>query len=219
MREKYCLQERIIMLGTLPHNQVRDVLVQGQIFLNTSLTEAFCMSIVEAASCGLHVVSTRVGGIPEVLPEQFMITAEPVPDKLVDALLRAIRMRENCELMAPEEKHRMVRGMYHWPDIAKRTEKVYATAVRERPPSWCQGIINYYNCGFGFGILYIWAALVNIIWLLILDFFDANKGVEEECVDTAELKLAVRPESRRSKVRTNWMNVVKHDTKNRMFAL
>ncbi|KHN84312.1 N-acetylglucosaminyl-phosphatidylinositol biosynthetic protein [Toxocara canis] len=52
MREKYCLQERIIMLGTLPHNQVRDVLVQGQIFLNTSLTEAFCMSIVEAASCG-----------------------------------------------------------------------------------------------------------------------------------------------------------------------
>ncbi|VDK80303.1 unnamed protein product [Anisakis simplex] len=53
MRERYCLQDRVVMLGTLPHNQVRDVLVQGQIFLNTSLTEAFCMSIVEAASCGL----------------------------------------------------------------------------------------------------------------------------------------------------------------------
>ena len=32
--------------------QVRGVLVQGDIFLNTSLTEAFCIAIVEAASCG-----------------------------------------------------------------------------------------------------------------------------------------------------------------------
>ena len=43
-------------------NMVRDqLLVRGQIFLNTSLTEAFCMAIVEAASCGLAVVSTAAG--------------------------------------------------------------------------------------------------------------------------------------------------------------
>lgn len=39
---------------------------QGHIFINASLTEAFCMAIVEAASVGLMVVSTRVGGVPEV---------------------------------------------------------------------------------------------------------------------------------------------------------
>ena len=53
------------------------VLVQGNIFLNTSLTEAFCIAIVEAASCGLQVVSTRVGGIPEVLPPDLIILATP----------------------------------------------------------------------------------------------------------------------------------------------
>jgi phosphatidylinositol glycan class A protein len=52
MRERHALQDRVSMRGELPHNQVRDFLVQGHIFLNTSLTEAFCMSIVEAASCG-----------------------------------------------------------------------------------------------------------------------------------------------------------------------
>jgi hypothetical protein len=36
------------------------VLVRGRIFLNCSLTEAFCIAILEAASCGLLVVSTRV---------------------------------------------------------------------------------------------------------------------------------------------------------------
>ena len=43
------------MLGSLHHTQVRDVLVQGDIFLNTSLTEAFCIAIVEGACCGLQV--------------------------------------------------------------------------------------------------------------------------------------------------------------------
>ena len=40
--------------------------VQGDIFINASLTEAFCMAIVEAAAAGLLVVSTAVGGVPEV---------------------------------------------------------------------------------------------------------------------------------------------------------
>ena len=65
------------LVGALKHSQVRDFLVQGHIFLNTSLTEAYCMAIVEAAASGLQVVSTRVGGIPEVLPENLLIMAEP----------------------------------------------------------------------------------------------------------------------------------------------
>ncbi|XP_023575349.1 phosphatidylinositol N-acetylglucosaminyltransferase subunit A isoform X2 [Octodon degus] len=55
VRERYQLHDRVRLLGALEHKDVRDVLVQGHIFLNTSLTEAFCMAIVEAASCGLQV--------------------------------------------------------------------------------------------------------------------------------------------------------------------
>ena len=46
--------------------QVPAVLARGCVFLNTSLTETFCMALVEAAAAGLLVVSTRVGGVPEV---------------------------------------------------------------------------------------------------------------------------------------------------------
>ncbi len=55
------------------------VLVRGHIFLNCSLTEAFCIAILEAACCGLFCVSTRVGGVPEVLPMDFIRLAEPNP--------------------------------------------------------------------------------------------------------------------------------------------
>lgn len=65
MREKHSLQDRVEMLGSVPHAHVRSVLISGHIFLNSSLTEAFCIAILEAASCGLLTVSTRVGGVPE----------------------------------------------------------------------------------------------------------------------------------------------------------
>ncbi|CUT99751.1 glycosyltransferase [Echinococcus multilocularis] len=77
MRERHNLHFRVEMLGALPNHKVRDVLVRGDIFLNVSLTESFCIAIVEAASCGLLVVSTKVGGVPEVLPPH-MIRLSPV---------------------------------------------------------------------------------------------------------------------------------------------
>lgn len=69
---------------------MRDVLTRGHIFINTSLTEAYCMAIVEAASCGLQVVSTRVGGIPEVLPSSLIILTEPNVESVFNGVLQAI---------------------------------------------------------------------------------------------------------------------------------
>lgn len=48
------------------------------------------MAIVEAASCGLQVVSTSVGGIPEVLPPSLIILTEPNIDSVLSGLQRAI---------------------------------------------------------------------------------------------------------------------------------
>lgn len=62
------LEARVQMVGPVPHEQARNLLVRGDIFVNASLTEAFCMAIVEAAAAGLLVVSTAVGGVPEVSP-------------------------------------------------------------------------------------------------------------------------------------------------------
>ena len=47
------------------------VLNEADVFLNCSLTEAFCIAIIEAASAGLRIVSTNVGGIPEILPSSM----------------------------------------------------------------------------------------------------------------------------------------------------
>lgn len=48
--------------------------------MNTSLTESFGIAILEAACAGLYVVSTRVGGVPEILPQDMISFAEPDED-------------------------------------------------------------------------------------------------------------------------------------------
>lgn len=97
IREKANMQERVDIIGAVEHSKVRDILVRGHIFVNTSLTEAYCMAIVEAASCGLQVVSTRVGGIPEVLPSSLIILTEPDIDSIHTGVLKAISRYSNSK--------------------------------------------------------------------------------------------------------------------------
>ncbi|KAH8354993.1 hypothetical protein KR093_003501 [Drosophila rubida] len=97
IREKTNMQDRVEILGAVEHAKVRDVLVRGHIFVNTSLTEAYCMAIVEAASCGLQVVSTSVGGIPEVLPNSLILLTEPDIEAIYSAILVAIERHRSIE--------------------------------------------------------------------------------------------------------------------------
>jgi phosphatidylinositol glycan class A protein len=121
MRENHQLQDRVEMLGQVKHTDVRNVLVRGHIYLNCSLTEAFCIAILEAASCGLLVVSTKVGGVPEVMPAHMIKYAHPDPEDLTRVLARAIM--KDVKDVVPHEFHNNVRRMYSWRDVALRTCK------------------------------------------------------------------------------------------------
>ncbi|KAA3670682.1 phosphatidylinositol glycan, class A, partial [Paragonimus westermani] len=92
VRERHQLHSRVKLLGALVPEQVRGVLVQGDIFLNTSLTEAFCIALIEAASCGFLIVITAVGGVPEVLPNEFIQLAPARASDLAKCVSRAIRV-------------------------------------------------------------------------------------------------------------------------------
>jgi phosphatidylinositol N-acetylglucosaminyltransferase subunit A len=48
------------------------------------------MAIVEAAACGLLVTSTNVGGVPEVLPSDTALLADPDPPSMLAAVTSSI---------------------------------------------------------------------------------------------------------------------------------
>ena len=68
------------------------------------------MAIVEAACVGLLVVSTKVGGVPEVLPSDMMLLAEPMPEDLVVAMEEALK---RVYYVDPVKQHQQV-GVAAW---------------------------------------------------------------------------------------------------------
>lgn len=145
-------------------------MVRGEIFLNTSLTEAFCMAIVEAASCGLLVVSTKVGGVPEVLPQHMIILAQPDEDHLTMKLTEAIELVSTKKLDTTTF-HAEVAKMYSWPDVAERTERIYLQnrhAAEEY--SLPLRMSTYYGCGEFFGKVACFLLVINYLLLKLLDW-------------------------------------------------
>jgi phosphatidylinositol N-acetylglucosaminyltransferase subunit A len=192
MIERNVLQDRVEMLGAIRHEEVRDVMVRGHIYLHPSLTEAFGTVIVEAASCGLYVVCTQVGGIPEVLPQRMTQFAKPEEDDLVAATGKAIALLRANKIRT-ERFHDQVKMMYSWTDVAERTERVYDgicgvlseeefygnhsssgwSATRGRAGVQSFALIDrlkrYYGCGIWAGKLFCLCAVVDYLLYVILE--------------------------------------------------
>ncbi|KAK7529236.1 phosphatidylinositol N-acetylglucosaminyltransferase GPI3 subunit [Phyllosticta citribraziliensis] len=204
MLERNVLQDRVELLGPVRHEEVRDVMVRGHIYLHPSLTEAFGTVIVEAASCGLYVVCTRVGGIPEVLPAHMTTFAKPEEDDLVAATGQAIAdLRANK--IRTERFHEQVKMMYSWTDVAERTERVYngisgvlseeefygyssggwgATRGRAGVQSFAliDRLKRYYGCGIWAGKLFCLCVIIDYLLFVFLEFWYPRENIDL-CVD------------------------------------
>ncbi|KAI9831188.1 MAG: hypothetical protein M1826_003853 [Phylliscum demangeonii] len=203
MLERRVLQDRVEMLGPIRHEEVRDVMVRGQIYMNPSLTEAFGTVIVEAASCGLYVVCTRVGGIPEVLPQHMTTFAKPEEDDLVAATGKAIdALRANR--VRTERFHDQVKLMYSWTDVVRRTERVYdgisgvlaedefygrqsslafgGAAARGRAGVQSFALIDrlkrYYGCGIWAGKLFCVCVVVDYLLFILLEILAPRSRID-----------------------------------------
>lgn len=203
MLERNVLQDRVEMLGPVRHEEVRDVMVRGHIYLHPSLTEAFGTVIVEAASCGLYVVCTQVGGIPEVLPAHMTVFAKPEEDDLVAATGKAIAaLRANK--VRTERFHDQVKMMYSWTDVARRTERVYDgisgvlseaefygydaadatswSATRGRAGVQSFALIDrlkrYYGCGIWAGKLFCLCVVIDYLIFVFLEFVWPRDGID-----------------------------------------
>jgi phosphatidylinositol glycan class A protein len=141
-----CLEDRVTFLGFVPHSSVRDVLVHGHVFLNCSLTESFCIAILEAASSGLLVVSTNVGGVPEVLPPDMITLADPNVEALVMGLSMVLSS-EKINTVDPHELHERIKAMYSWERVAKETIMVYDELLLEPRLSFLQRLARYKTVG------------------------------------------------------------------------
>ncbi|KAI0341340.1 transferase [Trametopsis cervina] len=170
MREKHSLQDRIELLGPVKHSDVRNVLTRGTIFMNTSLTESFGIAILEAACTGLYVVSTRVGGVPEILPPDMISFANPDEDDVFRAMSEAIVLVQAGK-HDPQAAHDRIRGFYDWKDVAERVEHVYDTVMRSEPYDFWTRMSRTLDLGRFAGPIFAIILVVDCLFFMFLEWW------------------------------------------------
>lgn len=86
---------KINYTGNLPKIQVADYLRSSDVLLHASKTETFSLVIAEALSCGLNVVASNVGGIPELVTKEYGVLVENNLNDWENGIQKVLEMT-NC---------------------------------------------------------------------------------------------------------------------------
>jgi len=139
LSEKLGIAGDVTFLGDIPHDEVPRVLSTFAVYAALSRRESFGVAVAEASACGIPVVATRVGGLPEVVREG--VTGLLVPSGDTQAAADAI-----ARLLAdPQERSAMgnagtdfVRNTYEWDLCVDAMLEVYRAACEPAARSYQQ---------------------------------------------------------------------------------
>ena len=173
------LKDRGKLTGFLPHQKVRDVMIQGQIYLNTSLTESFCIAIVEAASAGLYTIATDVGGVGEVLPEYMVRLVKPDKEIIIEAIKETIQNFDKIKVKM-ENNYTVLKSIYNWDKLSKKTVLVYDRALKKNDLSFITRIKKIFTVGHMSPIIYLCAVLIDFIFLFFFTIFEPLKSIKKD---------------------------------------
>ncbi|RVD93310.1 GPI-anchor biosynthesis [Tubulinosema ratisbonensis] len=110
----------IKLIKNLSQKKLNTLFNKCDIFLNTSLTESFCIANLEAACCGLKVVCTNVGGVKEVLPPSMIKLVKPHYKSIAEGVKKMIK-----EKRISKKHAKKIKKNYSWKKISKDTELIY----------------------------------------------------------------------------------------------
>jgi phosphatidylinositol glycan class A protein len=145
------------------------------------------MAILEAACCNLLVVSTNVGGVPEVLPDRMVYLSAPSCEELNSKLCQAI---EDVPYVDTSDFYDELKNIYSWEEVARKTVKVYDSTVNMPFPNMLSRIKHAFGLGAVVWILtycylhmeYVVLFLIDKLWpaedIDILPDFDSERYKE-----------------------------------------
>ena len=119
--------ELVEFVGWLSHDKVADFLNRLDVFCALSRREGFGVAVVEASACGIPVIATNIGGLPEVVRHEqtgYLVR----PDSPRDTAERLQELYQDGPL-----RHRLgragrsfVHSRYSWDSSLEEMERIYA---------------------------------------------------------------------------------------------
>lgn len=132
LSQMYELDHTISFTGPVQHELVPKIISEMDIFVVPSIIESFGVAAVEAQACGVPVIASNVGGLPEVVIDGE--TGFIVPPREPDAIAQKIEdLMYNPELRKTmgQKGVRHVKERYDWDHNATLMKSLYEKVTDE----------------------------------------------------------------------------------------
>jgi glycosyltransferase involved in cell wall biosynthesis len=131
LASKLKVRERVIFVAPfIPLKKLIEYYSACDFFILPSLWEPFGIVLVEAMACGSPVISTRVGGIPEVVSDSGLLVEPRDPERIAEAVNKLIDDEKLRKKLSRKARKRAEK-VFDFDIIAKRVEESYARFLGE----------------------------------------------------------------------------------------
>jgi D-inositol-3-phosphate glycosyltransferase len=119
------VEDRVHLLGNVPHPQYLRYLTEADVLLVTSRAEGLPQTIFDAMLAGTAVAAMPVSGIPEMVAdgETGVLIRERTGGAVADAVARAMDDREAQEIVRRARER--VTTLCAWPVVAEKYARAY----------------------------------------------------------------------------------------------
>jgi glycosyltransferase involved in cell wall biosynthesis len=128
--ERSGLQDRLRFLHSLDDSQLTALYAGAELLLYPSFYEGFGFHPLQAMACGVPVISSTCGALPEVLGDAAVYADARQPEALGRAVVDLWLSPERRHALAQRGKARAAR--YRWETSAAATLDVYRSVARPR---------------------------------------------------------------------------------------
>ena len=120
--KKNNVEEQVKFIGGLPHEKIFEWLDSIDIYVQPSRQEGMPRALIEAMSRGIPAFGAKTGGIPELLPEQYLFSNS---SKNINEIIKILESLQNGNMMQLAEQNYEVAKKYRGKEIQKVREEFY----------------------------------------------------------------------------------------------
>ena len=118
---------QVTLKGAIRNEELPMYLNSADLYVLPSLKEGTSIAGLEAMACGLAMVGTNVGGIPEIITEDVngYLCMPENPTDLANAIVHALKNKKRLGA----ESSRMVKKYFSWDKRSKEITTIYDTVI------------------------------------------------------------------------------------------
>ena len=134
--------DNVLLLGYVSDDQLATLYRKCSLFVFPSLHEGFGLPAGEAMACGVPVVSTDGGALPEVVGDSGLIV--PTKDhKAISSAVRCLLKDEDLSIALGEKGMARIHKYFSWAVTGGEMLKLYRSIIKENQSGMTHVARNY----------------------------------------------------------------------------